>query len=81
VRTPEGPHLRDRRQDDPGHPPQRAERPLPRAGGQHRGRRRCPGRGHHRHQHGRPRHRHPAGRQRRHAPRQVARRTARRRHR
>ena len=56
-----------RRQDQQGHPAQRAERPLPRAGSLHRRRRRRAGRGDHRHQHGRPRHRHPARRQRRHA--------------
>ncbi len=61
-----------------GHPAQRAERPLPRAGSRDRRRRRRAGRGDHRHQHGRPRHRHPAGRQRRHAAGQVARGAARR---
>ena len=48
-------------------PAQRAERPLPRAGGRDRRRGRRPRRGDHRHQHGRPRHRHPARRQRRDA--------------
>jgi preprotein translocase subunit SecA len=46
---------------------QRAERPLPRAGGGDHRPGRPPRRRHHRHQHGRPRHGHPARRQRRDA--------------
>ncbi len=42
---------------------QRAQRPLPRAGGRHHRRGGRAGRGDHRHQHGRARHRHPARRQ------------------
>ena len=42
---------------------QRAERALPRAGGENRRAGRCAGGDHHRHQHGRPRHRHQARRQ------------------
>ena len=49
------------------HHAQRAERPLPRAGGRDRRPGRPAGHHHHRHQHGRPRHRHPARRQRRDA--------------
>ena len=53
--------------EEAGHPAQRAERPLPRAGSRDHGPGRPAGLGHHRHQHGRPRHRHPARRQRRDA--------------
>ena len=52
------------------------QRPLPRAGGDHRRPGGRAGRGDHRHQHGRPRHRHPARRQRRHARPPRARRRA-----
>ncbi|MET3863547.1 hypothetical protein ABIC20_000856 [Methylobacterium radiotolerans] len=50
----------------------RAERPLPRAGGLHRGRGGRAGRDHHRHQHGRTRHRHQTRRQPRDAHREGA---------
>jgi hypothetical protein len=69
-----------------GHPAQRAERALPRAGSQIVAEAGKCRRRHHRHQHGRPRHRHPARRQPRHAHRgelkeKAGRAGARRRHR